>query len=231
MIYELRLYSVTQGRMADVLSRFKDHLPPLFTRHGVNCVGAWTTLAGAGGPRFIYLMAYRDYAHREAVWASFYADAEWTRVRTQTNAGHEMVERHDLLFLKPNAAWQMSGAQVEQAVAGLHEVEFVQIAPGQNAAVSDFISETYLPVLSDSGARTLGVFDVASGAAMPQLIMFHAWQDPLAWRDGRLKAEKAPGLRKAFESQRKKFGHPLFGRTDVNLLEPVSGFAIHPTLG
>jgi hypothetical protein len=231
MLYELRLYSVTQGRMADVHSRFTDHLPALFTRHGVNCVGAWTALAGPNAPRFVYLMAYRDYAHREAVWASFYTDPEWMRVRTETNAGHEMVERHDLFFLKPNAAWQVASTPAAESVGGLHELVLQQIAPGQNAAANEFMTTTYLPLLRESGARTLGVFDMASGSGMQQVVMLHAWADALAWRNGRLAIEAASSLRQAFTAQRQKLGQPFFGRCEVNLLEPVPGVAVHPTLG
>ena len=87
MIFELRFYSVTHGRMADANSRFTDYFPSLFPRHGVVCVGAWNALAGPGAPRFAYLLAYADFARREAVWASFYGDPEWTRIRAETNAG------------------------------------------------------------------------------------------------------------------------------------------------
>src|SRR4051812_40871751 len=65
MIYELRLYSVAPGRMADVHDRFNHHFPALFARHGVHCVGRWNAVAGPDAPRFVYLMAYRDYAERE----------------------------------------------------------------------------------------------------------------------------------------------------------------------
>ena len=138
MIYELRLYAVAPGRMADVHDRFNHHFPALFAKHGVDCVARWVALAGPDAPRFVYLMAYRDYAHRESVWASFYQDAEWWRIRAETNAGHEMVERHDLFFLKPNVAWTADAAP-DQAVGGLHELVQQQLAPGQNANANAFL--------------------------------------------------------------------------------------------
>jgi hypothetical protein len=53
MIYELRLYSVAPGRMADVHTRFNDHFPALFRKHGVNLVGRWHAVAGPDAPRFV----------------------------------------------------------------------------------------------------------------------------------------------------------------------------------
>ena len=107
MIFEMRFYAVTHGRTADANARFTGQLPELFARHDVQCAGAWNALAGPGAPRFVYLLAYRDFAHREAAWSGFYADPQWAMVRAQTNAGHEMIESHDLFFLKPNATWEL----------------------------------------------------------------------------------------------------------------------------
>ena len=233
MIHELRFYSVTNGRMADANRRFTHYFPSFFPRHGVRCVAAWNALAGPGAPRFVYLLAYADFAEREAVWASFYADPEWARIRAETNAGHEMIERHDLMFLKPNAAWQSdSKTNSPEMVAGeLHEMVVQQIAPGQNAGVNAFLSSTYLPQLLDAGARSLGIFDMASGGGMPQLVLLHAWRDAAAWYRGRLSMDTAVPLDEAFTAQRQKLGQPFFGRAEVNLLAPVPGVAFDRSLG
>ena len=231
MIFEMRFYSVTHGRMADANARFTDHFPTLFPRHGVDCVGAWNALAGPGAPRFVYLLAYPDYARREAVWTSFYGDPEWARIRAETNAGHEMIERHDLFFLKPNVTWQPDANAPGTGAGEVHELVLQQIVPGQNAAANEFLDSTYLPQLRNSGARTLGIFDMASGCGMPQLVMLHAWTDASAWYRGRLAMDSAAPLREGFTAQRQKLGHPLFGRSEVNLLMPVPGVAINPSLG
>ena len=181
MIYELRLYAIAAGRMADVHDRFNHHFPALFAKHGVDCVARWVALAGPDAPRFVYMMAYRDYAHREAVWASFYQDAEWWRVRAETNAGHEIVERPHHFFMKPNAAW-VTDAKPDEAVGGLHELVQQQIAPGQSANANAFLKEQWLPLLHEAGARVLGVFDVAAGSGMPKIVLMHAWRDAAAFR-------------------------------------------------
>ena len=105
MLYELRLYSATPGRIEDLHARFRDHLPKLMVRHGIDQVGRWTATAGPNGPLFLYLMAYDDMAQRERQWDAFYHDDEWWQIRAATNAGEEMVERFDLFFLRPNALW------------------------------------------------------------------------------------------------------------------------------
>jgi hypothetical protein len=230
MIHELRLYSVAPGRMADVHTRFNEHFPALFRKHGVPLVGRWAAVAGPDAPRFVYLMAYRDYAHRESVWASFYGDAEWWRVRAETNAGHEMVERHDLFFLKPNAAWAVEGAP-DAPVGGLHELVQQQIAPGQNTNANVFLQETWLPQVREAGGRVLAVWDMAAGAGMQKIILLHAWPDAARWHAGRQFLDGSERLRAAFAEQRRQHGTTLFQRSEVNLLDPAPGATILAGLG
>lgn len=230
MLYELRLYSVAPGRMADVHDRFGNRLPDLFARHGVNCVGCWSAVAGPDAPRFVYLLAYRDYAHREAVWSGFYQDGDWWRVRAETNAGHEMVERHDLFFLKPNAAWTPAAAP-DAPVTGLFELVQQQIAPGRNADANAFLEETYLPRLREAGARTLGVFDMAAGSGMQKIVLLHAWADAAAWQAGRRRIDADASLAAAFASQRRESGTTVLLRSEVNLLEAAPGAVVRAGLG
>lgn len=230
MIYELRLYAVAPGRMADVHERFGIHLPALFQRHGVHCVGRWSALAGPDAPRFVYLLAYRDYAQREATWAGFYQDADWWRVRAETNAGHEMVERHDLFFLKPNAAWE-AAADPDLPVGGLHELVQQQVAPGQQAHVNAFLQESWLPLLRQAGATVLGVFDMAAGAGMQKLVLLYAWPGAAAWHAGHQMIDNHAGLREQLAAQRRQWGTTLFQRGEVNLLVPAPGATIRAGLG
>lgn len=229
MIYELRLYSVATGRLDDVYERFGQHVPALFERHGVTCVGSWKALVGNEMPRYVYLLAYRDFAEREAAWASFYADPDWWRIRAETNAGHEMVERYELLFLKPNPAWEAAAGT--GAVGGVHELQLVQVAPGQTAEINRFLTQSYLPQMQAAGAQTLGVFDMVSGPRMPQLVMLHAWPDAGRWHEGRRLLDASDTLRAGFGEQRARLGYAFFLRGESQLLEPAPWASIAPALG
>ena len=46
MIYELRIYTACQGRMPDLLARFRDHTLRIFERHGMKNVGYWLNTVG-----------------------------------------------------------------------------------------------------------------------------------------------------------------------------------------
>lgn len=231
MLYELRLYQVTRGRIADQNERLTRHLPPLFARHGVRCVGAWNSLAGPASPRFVYLLAFESFEARERAWGGFYTDPDWAAARRETNAGHEMVERHDLYLLKPHPAWKPAPAAAPQAADALYELELQRTAPGQAGAATELLRSSYLPLLESHGAHTAGVFDMVSGDGMQQVVMVHAWPDAAAWHRGRTAAERAPAWLAELARQRQALGQPVFGRAEVDLLAAVEGFPVSPNLG
>ncbi|MDB5829234.1 MAG: hypothetical protein JWQ73_3454 [Variovorax sp.] len=221
MIFELRLYSVAPGRMNALHARF-ERLPKLFDKHGVRCVGQWTALSGPRLPGFVYLMAYADLAEREARWAPFYTDPEWLSLRAETNGDVEIVERYDLMFLKPNAAWQPEAPVPGQAGGGLHELLMHEAALGQGALTNAFLRDVQLPLLREHGARTLMVADMASGPRMPQVVAMLAWPD-LATRDAAWHAVTSnEAWLAALAQQRATVGWPVLGRTDTYLLEPAA---------
>ena len=88
--FELRMYTVDQSRVGvgqfkgginELHQRFREKEVELFTKHGAQILGVWQHL---GNPdTLVWMLAYRDRAHREEVWAKFNADPEWTALRTK----------------------------------------------------------------------------------------------------------------------------------------------------
>lgn len=218
MHYELRLYEVVQGRMADMHARMRDHLATLFTKHGVNVAGRWSALAGPRLPLFVYLMAFPDWNARETAWAGFYGDPEWPRVRALTNAGSEMVGQYDILMLKPAPSWK---AGKPGPVGGLHELRIERAAIGQADRVHGFISGRRTPLLEEQGARVLGVFDIACGVNIPAIATFLAWPDEQAQKRGWAAYERNSAVKESLLSGMQAAGRPLLDRSEVYLLQPA----------
>jgi hypothetical protein len=82
--FELRMYTVDQSRVGqgnfkgginELHQRFREQEVALFQKHGAEIVGVWQHL---GNPdTLVWMLAYRDRAHRDDVWAKFGADPEW----------------------------------------------------------------------------------------------------------------------------------------------------------
>lgn len=183
MIYELRMYSVSPGRLADCEARFRDHVPALFERHGIRCLGTWSAPSGPRSPLFVYLLAYDDLAQREQCLASFYADPQWWRVRELTNAGSELVERYDMIFLRDTAGVSGVDGALGDATR-LYEWALHPAAIGQAGAIQSFLNEHYLPALREAGARVCKVCDIVVGCDLPRLALLLSWPDASARQRG-----------------------------------------------
>jgi hypothetical protein len=80
--FELRTYTVREGSTIDQLhTRFRERTVALFKKHGMTIVGFWQPVAKPD--TLIYLMAYKDAAARDASWAAFAADPEWTKTAAE----------------------------------------------------------------------------------------------------------------------------------------------------
>ena len=91
MIYELRIYTATPGRLPDILARFRDHTLKIWERYGIRQAGFWTTLVGPNSNTLTYLLAWESLGEREAKWNAFVVDPEWLAVRSATEKDGPIV--------------------------------------------------------------------------------------------------------------------------------------------
>ena len=88
--FEIRMYTVDpsrdgvgqfKGGINELHQRFREKEVEIFEKHGADILGVWQHL---GEPNtLVWMIVYRDRAHREQVWAAFNADPEWTALRTK----------------------------------------------------------------------------------------------------------------------------------------------------
>ena len=81
--FEIRMYTVnrdgegTDGFDIDMLhQRFREEEIAIFEKHGAEFLGAFQSLENPD--TLIWMLAYRDRAHRQEVWAGFLGDPAWT---------------------------------------------------------------------------------------------------------------------------------------------------------
>jgi len=222
MIYELRLYYLGTGRLNDAHDRMRIHLPHLLAKHGIPVIGRWGGIAGPSLPLFVYLMEWESFEAREAGWGSFYVDPEWPKIRSQTNAGSEMVERYDLLFMRPNPAWAATPPQsLAKQPGAMHELVLQNVAIGQVGAVNEFLAKTYFPRLQALGGSLIGACDILSGTNLPRLAFFISWESEAARRTAQAALLDDADMQRAIADQRRMMGQPLLGHAEVYLLDPA----------
>jgi NIPSNAP len=99
-VYELRIYHVYDGKLEDLLRRFRDHTMSLFEKHGIKNIAYWTpTDEPLKGKTLVYMLAHPNRDAATANWQAFRDDPEWQSVRDKSEANGKLVEKIDSTFL------------------------------------------------------------------------------------------------------------------------------------
>ena len=99
-VYELRIYHAYEGKLDDLLRRFREHTTKLFEKHGIKNVAYWTpTDDPLKGKTLVYILAHPSREAATANWKAFQNDPEWQSVRDKSEANGKLVEKIDSTFL------------------------------------------------------------------------------------------------------------------------------------
>ena len=100
-VFELRTYTAPEGKLTDLVARFRNDTLRIFEKHGMENVGYWLpTDAPASSNTLIYILAHdsRDAATKS--WAAFRDDPEWKAVAERTQANGPIVSKVESVFLE-----------------------------------------------------------------------------------------------------------------------------------
>jgi hypothetical protein len=99
-VYELRVYHTYEGKLDDLLRRFREHTMQLFEKHGIKNVAYWTpTDEPLKGKTLIYILAHPSREAATANWQAFRDDPDWHSVRDKSEANGKIVEKVDSTFM------------------------------------------------------------------------------------------------------------------------------------
>jgi hypothetical protein len=99
-VFELRVYHTLEGKLPDLLKRFREHTTKLFERHGMKNVAYWVPMdEPAKSNMLIYILAHASREAAAASWKAFQADPEWIEVRTKSEESGKIVDKVDSTFM------------------------------------------------------------------------------------------------------------------------------------
>ena len=101
MIHELRIYHALPGRMPALNNRFANLTLGLFKKHGIEVVGFWMPYVGGANNQLIYILGFKDLAHREQAWDAFQADPEWIQGRAESEKDGAMISHLENILMRP----------------------------------------------------------------------------------------------------------------------------------
>lgn len=90
--FEIRMYTVDpakvdtgdfNGGIDELHQRFREDEAAMFERHGADVIGVWQDVSRPN--TLIWMLAYRDTAHRAEVWQRFASDPDWAALSSKYN--------------------------------------------------------------------------------------------------------------------------------------------------
>jgi hypothetical protein len=100
-VFELRVYHTYEGKLPDLMKRFRDHTIDIFNRHNMHSVAYWIPTDEPLKDRTLfYILEHPSREAATANWASFHNDPEWKQVSAASEANGKLVEKVDSTFLR-----------------------------------------------------------------------------------------------------------------------------------
>ena len=88
--FEIRMYTANTDRdgqgdyekaIDELHQRFREEEVAIFEKHGAEIIAVWQRLDDPN--TLVWMLAYKDRAHREQVWEGFRTDPAWEALRTK----------------------------------------------------------------------------------------------------------------------------------------------------
>lgn len=98
-VFELRTYHTNEGKLDDLLTRFRNHTARLFEKHGMTNVGYWVPREQPN--TLIYVLAYPNREAATRAWDAFRKDPEWVTARAASEANGPIVAKVVSVFMDP----------------------------------------------------------------------------------------------------------------------------------
>jgi hypothetical protein len=101
-VFELRTYTAPEGKLSALQSRFRDHTMSIFKRHAMTSIAYWVPQdAPLSQNTLVYVLAHPSREEAKKNWASFQADPEWVKARTESEAQGRLTTKVESIFLDP----------------------------------------------------------------------------------------------------------------------------------
>lgn len=94
-VYELRIYTCNEGKLPDLLARFRDHTCKLFEKHGMTNIGYWVPLDKENGAdtTLIYIISHKSREAAKESFKAFGADPEWKAAAKASEANGKILAK------------------------------------------------------------------------------------------------------------------------------------------
>ncbi|MFN0072693.1 MAG: NIPSNAP family protein [Chloroflexota bacterium] len=181
MLYELRRYEVTPGKMPALLERFADFTVPKWGGVGFRLVGFWTPDIGGPSNELTYMLGWESLEERSQKFETWHAAPGRAERWAESEKDGPLVKRVHNMLLQPTAFSQLDrgiphGPSPEGRAPYLFELRTYEAMPGKLRNIvrrfGDFTADRF----AHHGFRQVGYWTPVIGGHSHMLIYMLAWE-------------------------------------------------------
>lgn len=99
-VFELRTYVAAEGKLPELLARFRNHTVKLFEKHGMTNVGYFVPADEPGkNTTLIYLLSHESRDAAKKSWDAFRTDPAWVKARTESEVNGRLTAKVESVYL------------------------------------------------------------------------------------------------------------------------------------
>jgi len=160
-VYELRIYVCEEGKLPDLLKRFREHTVALFEKHGMTNIGYWVPVDEEHGASntLMYLLKHKSRAAAKASFDAFLKDPEWIAARRASEEnGRIIAGAPESIFLKVTDYSPEVKVAVEDPER-MFELRMYETPPGKLDALNTRFREHTMKLFSKHGMKHIGYWE------------------------------------------------------------------------
>jgi hypothetical protein len=101
-VFELRTYTCYEGKLPDLLARFRNHTMRIFEKHGMTSIAYWVPQdTPTHENTLIYVIAHASREAAKKNWKEFVSDPEWQKVQKDSEANGKIVSKVESVYMDP----------------------------------------------------------------------------------------------------------------------------------
>ena len=176
--FEMRTYTVHEGKMPDLIQRFQNHTRTLFTKHGITNV-AYFLSEQEPEKQLTFILGYPSAEERDIRWSKFVNDPEWKAVAQASEANGPLVQKVDQVFM----VWakDLNSRAVSQS-SGIFQLRTYHLFPEKLAAIQTRFRDHTQALFEKQGLSNYPYWiTVEKDGLQPKLVYLLGHQDKAAF--------------------------------------------------
>lgn len=188
--YELRIYHCENGKLPDLLTRFRNHTTALFEKHGMQNIGYWTPTK-ENNKDLYYILGYPSKEARDASWKAFMADPEWQSVMKKSEENGKIISSIESKFMTLNKELTKKINFKKSYSGQVFEMRTYYIHPNRYSNIVARFRDHTRKIFENHAMQNVMYFDtIEKDGAQPTLLYFLAHDSEEAakksWADFRI---------------------------------------------